>query len=149
MALIVSPPVGALTPTQKDERFSTAEGQTVVFGDLPGLTIGYETLAAIVEYCYLIRRGQVLPEDRDTVVCGYCGIQSVDAIFWFILGISSTRLIRDSLLHLPDSIKAVRMPCDLPPPVLQVVGTDLMRRCLSRGISRARMYPASRSIPGL
>jgi len=86
----------------------------------------------------------VVPEHRNTVVYGYCGIQSVDTILRFILGISSTRLRRDSRLHIPDSIKAVHMPCDLPPLLTHVAGIDRMRRYLPKGNLRARM-----SIPGL
>jgi hypothetical protein len=57
MALIVSPPVGALTPTQIDERFGTAKSQTDAHGDLSGLTIGDESFAAFDDYCDLVRRG--------------------------------------------------------------------------------------------
>jgi hypothetical protein len=45
IALIVSPPVGALTPTQIDDRFGTAKSQTIVHDDLSRLTIGDESLA--------------------------------------------------------------------------------------------------------
>jgi hypothetical protein len=55
IALIVSPPVGALTPTQIDDRLGTAKSQTRVHGDLSGLTIGDESFAAFNDYCNLVR----------------------------------------------------------------------------------------------
>ena len=55
IALIVSPPVGALTPTQIDDRFGTAKSQTTVHDDLSGLTIRDESLAAFNDYCDLVR----------------------------------------------------------------------------------------------
>jgi hypothetical protein len=55
MALIVSPPVGALTPTQIDDLFGTAKRQTDAHGDGSGLTIGDESLAAFNDYCDLMR----------------------------------------------------------------------------------------------
>jgi hypothetical protein len=57
MALMVSPPVGALTPTQIDDRFGTAKSQSIVHGGLSGLTIGNESLAAFNDYCDFVRRG--------------------------------------------------------------------------------------------
>lgn len=57
MALIVSPPVGALTPTQIDDRFGTAKSQTIVHDHIPGLTIGDESLATFDDDCDLVRGG--------------------------------------------------------------------------------------------
>ena len=55
MAFIVSPPVGALTPTQIDDRFGTAKSQTIVHDHIPGLTIGDESLATFDDDCDLVR----------------------------------------------------------------------------------------------
>lgn len=57
MALIVSPPVGALTPTQIDDRFGTAKNQVNARGDLSELTIGDESLATFDDDSDLVRGG--------------------------------------------------------------------------------------------